>query len=86
MYDLFNGIGLKTQIFNAIPVVELEMLTNNILEIANSIYTYHNSVMGILETVTTDYEMLNLDAQAIRDKIANPDNMTLLKDVITKLG
>jgi hypothetical protein len=42
--------------------------------------------MGVLETVSTDYSNLNLDAQNIQRALGDSENLTLLKDVITKLG
>lgn len=86
LYDLLVGNGLVEQVLSAIPKEEYEMLYKNILAISDGIYTYHNSVLGILETVSADYQSLELDATNIRDKIADPSNMALLKDIITKLG
>ena len=42
--------------------------------------------MGILDTISTDYSNLNLDASEIQKKLSDPNNLTLLKDVLTKLG
>jgi hypothetical protein len=42
--------------------------------------------MGILDNISTDYSNLNLDATEIQKKIGNPENITLLKDVLAKLG
>ena len=42
--------------------------------------------MGILDNVVNDYSNLNLDASEIQKKLADPDNMALLKDVLAKLG
>ena len=42
--------------------------------------------MGILETITTDYSNLNLDATEIQQKLADPANMELLRSVLTKMG
>jgi hypothetical protein len=42
--------------------------------------------MGILETVSQDYSGLELDAQNIQKSLADPNNMALLKDILTKLG
>jgi hypothetical protein len=42
--------------------------------------------MGILEMITSDYSELNLNAQNIQRALGDPDNLTLLKDVMTKLG
>jgi hypothetical protein len=52
----------------------------------NAVYNYRNSVMGVLDVVQSDYNNMNLDAQAVQTSIADPNNLTLLKDVMTKLG
>ena len=55
-------------------------------ESIDNIYKYKNSVMGILDTLKTDYDNLNFDATEIQKKIGDPENMALLKDILTKLG
>ena len=42
--------------------------------------------MGILENISTDYSNLNLDASAIQQKLADPENMELLRSILSKLG
>ena len=42
--------------------------------------------MGILENISADYSNLNLDATEIQSKLADPNNMALLRDVLSKLG
>jgi hypothetical protein len=42
--------------------------------------------MGILDTISADYSALKLDAETIHSKIADPNNMELLKSIMTKLG
>jgi hypothetical protein len=61
-------------------------LENTLMETVESIYTYHNSIMGILERVSNDYSNLSLEATELKNQIADPNNMTLLRDVLTKLG
>ena len=56
------------------------------LNTAIKAYEYKNSVYGILDSLQNDYSNLNLDAESIREKIADPENMELLKQVLTKLG
>jgi len=43
-------------------------------------------VRGILEAMTTDYDNLNFDIDELQKNISNPENLTLLKDVLSKLG
>jgi hypothetical protein len=42
--------------------------------------------MGILDTVLTDYGTMDLDAASIQEKIADPNNLALLKGIMDKLG
>jgi hypothetical protein len=73
-------------ILSTIPVEELTELLTGIDDSINAIYTYRNSVMGILEMVQGDYSGLTLDAQNLQTAISDPGNLTFLKDVMTKLG
>lgn len=86
LYDLIVGNGLAAAVVNAIPGAEYEVLTDAINRTIKSVYKYQNSVLGILDSITTDYSNLNLDADEIRKKIGDPENLALLKDIMTKLG
>lgn len=86
LYDLLESNGLIIAIINAIPKEEYETLVETIEEQTKSIYSYNNSIYGILDTISQDYSKLNLDATEIQQKINNPENLTLLKDIMTKLG
>ena len=44
------------------------------------------SVFGILDSINKDYNTMNLDATEIQKKLADPENMALLRDVLAKLG
>lgn len=86
-YDLLKGSGLLDEILkNHIKEEEYETVRYWAWNTADHMYTYRNSVYGILDAVKTDYSDLNLDAEAIKEKISNPDDLSLLKDVLTKLG
>lgn len=86
LYDLFVGNGLSSKILAAIPAEELTEVLTGIDDSINAVYNYRNSVMGVLDVVQSDYNNMNLDAQAVQTSIADPNNLTLLKDVMTKLG
>lgn len=86
LYDLIVGNELWTRVWDIIPASEKEYLDTCLRKTIASIYEYKNSVMGILETVSQDYDNLNLDATGIQKALADPDNMALLKNVLTKLG
>jgi hypothetical protein len=87
LYDLFVSSGLSGKIIGeTINPYEYQQIQKWIYETINSIYSYKNSVMGILDTVSEDYSNLKLDAESIHEKLADPGQLTLLKDVLTKLG
>lgn len=86
LYDLVVSSGLVNKVTDLIPEEELDEVINGVVQSVKAIYTYRNSVLGILESISQDYSSLNLDATEIQQKLADPDNMALLKQVLTKLG
>lgn len=85
LYDILETNGIIDSIILAIPPSEYDNLIEDITSTIDAYYKYKNSALGILEAATTDYKNLDLEASDIQKKIADPDNLTLLKDVITKL-
>lgn len=86
IYDLLIGNGLVDIIINNIPKNEYDSLILAITETIESVYKYQNSILGLLEAITTDYDTLNFDATDIQKKLSDPNTLGLLKDVMTKLG
>ena len=86
LYDLVVSSGLVNKVTDLIPEEELDEVINGVAQSVKAIYTYKNSALGILESISQDYSALNLDATEIQQKLADPDNMALLKQVLTKLG
>ena len=86
LYDLVVSSGLVNKVTDLIPEEELDEVINGVAQSVKAIYTYKNSILGILESISQDYSSLNLDATEIQQKLADPDNMALLKQVLTKLG
>lgn len=86
LYDLLESNGIFNVIIAEIPKAEYTSIVDGVVECANAVYTYRNSVMGILDTITQDYDTLNFDVNSLRDKLSSAENLTLLKDIMTKLG
>lgn len=86
LYDMLISSGLVAAVANAIPEAEYHEIMRGIADSINAVYTYRNSVMGILESISQDYSGLDFDATTIQSKIADPENIALLKEVLTKLG
>ena len=86
LYDILDSNEVIDQVIAAIPEDEYNFLIEGIDETVNAVYAYQNSALGILDTVSQDYSNLNLDATEIQKKLADKDNLSLVRDVLTKLG
>lgn len=86
IYDLLNSNNIINNVIAAIPSNEYDEIRTGIEDTIKSIYQYQNSTLGILDTIGQDYSDLNLEADTINEKLSNPDNMKLLRDVLAKLG
>lgn len=86
LFDLITGSNLWDTIKIHLNEEDYSLLLKYIQESINSYYTYHNSVFGILDSVSKDYNNLNLDATEIQKALGDPENMELLREVLAKLG
>ncbi len=86
IYDCLVSSGLINEVKVAIPDEEILWIDDVLNDTVISIYKYQNSAMGLLDIMTTDYKDLNFDIEQLQKNISNPENLTLLKDVMTKLG
>lgn len=85
LYDILINNNLYQNIIEIIKD-EYSIICQNTYDTIDNIYKYKNSVMGILDTVKSDYSDLELDITELQNKIQNPENIALLKDIMTKMG
>ena len=86
LYDNLNTSGLVNSIIEVIPEQEFLFLYKLVKKTIKSVYSYSNSVMGILEAVQQDYKDVNFDTEQIKEQLSGLDNLSMLKDILTKLG
>jgi hypothetical protein len=86
LYDILVSAGVYTNIINAIDSVEWNEIQENVLSTIKNIYDYRNSVMGLLENISSDYSGLSLEASEIQKQLAEGNGVEFLKDVMAKLG
>ena len=86
LYDILVSTGIFMDIVNVIRERDWAEIQDSVWSTIKNIYDYNNSVMGILNNVSKDYNNLNLDASEIQKKLADPENMDLLRNILTKLG
>ena len=86
LYDLLVSSGFYETVKNTIPVSETDYIYSLIYRTANDIITYRNSAVGIMETLSQDYKNLEFDAEALQKKINDPESLSFLREVLTKMG
>ena len=86
LYDLLEENGVIKDIISQIPEDEYNFIIDGINKTVDAVYAYNNSILGILESISQDYSNLDFDIEKIQQAISNPENLELLKDVLTKLG
>lgn len=86
LYDAIVCGGLEKFIESEGPQDELNKLYQAINTSMENIYKYQHSIGGLLEVMKTDYATLDEQAADIQTKLKDPQNLGLVKDILTKLG
>lgn len=86
LYDTVFSSGLLASVLNAIPETERAIVEGGIYRSIDAIYSYQHSVLGILDTMSTDYDNLNFNIQDIVDKVKDPEALDLVKGLLTNLS
>ena len=86
LYDLLEENGITKDLISAIPEDEYAFLIDGINESIEAVYKYQNSVLGILDSVAQDYSNLEFDASKIQQELADPQNLELLKGIMSRFG
>lgn len=85
-YDLLKSNRFFENFYNHMKDDEYNQLKEWIIDALTHIYQYNNSLMGILENSQNQFEGLNLDAEEIRAKLADPNNLSFLKEIAPLLN
>ena len=86
LYDQIVSSGVWDLVWDALSYWDRDSLVCYVQQTTSNIYDYRNSIYGILDAIGTDYSNLDLDATAIQEKLADKENLGLLRDVMEKLG
>ena len=85
LYDILESNNVFNTVISAIPEAEYKSIVEGIDACAQAIYTYRNSALGIMESISQDYSSLGEEASDIQQKLADPENLKFLKDILTKM-
>ena len=86
LYDAIILNDIWAFVEDKIPATERDYVWQNIIEMANRVTEYQNSVLGILKQLTVNKDALDLDITDIMNKIQDPESLTLLKQLVDKTG
>ena len=86
LYDIIVLNNIWNEVKKVIPQSELTDMWENTCALAREITNYNHSALGILNLVSNDYDNLNLDVKEMTEKLSDRTNLTLIKDLLTKLG
>lgn len=86
VYDEISTSGLLDLFLENMKANEYDWITKTMMDTVDSIYKYQNSVLGLMEQLGKNYKELGNEALDIQKVLQDPNNLELLKDILTKLG
>ena len=86
LYDLLILNNILSQVKENIPEIELSDLYEKIYDEADNLEHYLNSLMGIMKTITQDYENTRIDVDETMAKLENPNALNTIKEILDKIG
>jgi hypothetical protein len=85
LYDLLKSAGVIDKIIAAIPEAEYNEICCGVYNTIEAIYKYQNSVLGLLDTIKTDYSDTKFNLEKMQEALTSSD-LSVVKDIISKLG
>lgn len=86
LYDLVKLNHIWEKIKGFIPEEEYKNIWENLCNLAKELTQYNRSALGILKTVSNDYNSSNIDLNKIAEQIQDPDNFGLIKEIAPLLN
>ena len=85
-YDLLEMNNILVSIANAIPEEEYNALIGMIEDSAEHTVKYLTSFVGMIKTVSQDYDATKMNVDEIMNTLDNPEKIGLVKDILDKIG
>lgn len=85
-YDLLMINEVLDRVIAAIPEDEYDAIFDAIEDCAEHTVKYLNSFVGMMKTVTNDYDATKLNVEEIMKTLDQPDKVGLVKDILDKIG
>lgn len=85
-YDLLMINEVLDHVIAAIPEDEYDAIFDAIEDCAEHTVKYLNSFVGMMKTVTNDYDATKMNVDEIMKTLDQPDKIGLVKDILDKIG
>lgn len=85
-YDLLCLNQLNTIIINALPKNEYDFVKESLIKCVQDFVRYNNSAAGIMKQITTDYSLAEMNVDDLVQKLGDPTQFALVRDILSKLG
>ena len=85
-YDLLEMNNIFVNIVNAIPEEEYNALIGMLEDSAEHTVKYLTSFVGMMKTVSQDYDATKMNVDEIMNTLDNPEKIGLVKDILDKIG
>lgn len=85
-YDALELNGIIDAVVEVIPEEEYETLWDLVDESVNNVSRYNTSFVGMLRTAATDYQNTQINLDEMSGLLKDPGQLTLVKDILEKLG
>lgn len=85
-YDTLCMNNILAQVLEAIPEEEYMFLFETAEDCSHHITKYNNSLMGILNSISNNYDKTALDLNKLLEDLDDPAKIGFVKEVLEKLG
>lgn len=85
-YDLLMINEVLDHVIAAIPEDEYDAIFDAIEDCAEHTVKYLNSFVGMMKTITNDYDATKMNVEEIMKTLDQPDKIGLVKDILDKIG
>lgn len=86
LYDALEQNKVISQVLAAIPEEEYTDIYSAAEDCAHNIVDYNTSLLGMVQAINTDYQLTKSDIDQTVEKIENPENLTLVKNILEKIN
>ena len=86
LYDLLYSTGTIDTVLSNIPEDEYTKIVVGVQDSIEAVYKYQNSILGILDTIKTDYDNMKLDIDSLNQTITDPETLKFVKSILTSLN